>query len=174
MQAYVDAAAASNVAVDTTAPALTLPADIAREGTGPNGAVVNFAATASDNWDPNPTVTCTPPSGSTFPIGPTTVHCTAADATGNTAEGTFTVTILGASEQLSLLADALADIGGGSFSTQLTAANQHLALGQEQAACNTITAFANHVQAQTGKQLTETQANELLTAATRIKAVIDC
>jgi Alpha/beta hydrolase domain/HYR domain len=174
VQAYINAAAASSVAVDTTAPALTLPADTTQPATGPNGAVVTFVATASDNWDANPTVTCTPPSGSTFPIGRTTVHCTAADATGNTAEGTFTVTVLGASEQLTLLADALADIGGGSFSTQLTAANNHLALVKEHAACNTITAFANHVQAQTGKQLSEPQASELLTAATRIKAVINC
>ena len=61
VQAYVSAAAASNVAVDTPAPVLTLPADIEREATGPTGAVVDFAATGGDNWDLNPTVTCTPP-----------------------------------------------------------------------------------------------------------------
>jgi hypothetical protein len=37
--------------------------------------------------------TCTPASGSTFPIGVTTVTCTAADAAGNTATKSFTVTI---------------------------------------------------------------------------------
>src|SRR5262249_59177198 len=37
-------------------------------------------------------VVCSPPSGSTFPAGTTTVTCTATDAAGNTAQCTFTVT----------------------------------------------------------------------------------
>jgi hypothetical protein len=38
-------------------------------------------------------VICNPPSGSTFPIGTTTVPCSATDASGNTATGSFTVTV---------------------------------------------------------------------------------
>src|SRR5207248_3071590 len=37
--------------------------------------------------------TCNPVSGSTFPIGTTTVTCTAADAHGNVGTGSFTVTV---------------------------------------------------------------------------------
>ncbi|MBI3949729.1 MAG: Ig-like domain-containing protein [Acidobacteria bacterium] len=37
------------------------------------GAVANLTAIATDNSDLNPTVSCDPPSGSTFPIGTTTV-----------------------------------------------------------------------------------------------------
>jgi hypothetical protein len=38
-------------------------------------------------------VVCTPPSGSCFPIGVTTVTCTATDASGNTATCTFTISV---------------------------------------------------------------------------------
>jgi alpha/beta hydrolase family protein/HYR domain-containing protein len=93
VQAYINAAAASTVAVDTTPPVLTVPANITAEATGPSGAAVTFSATATDNWDPNPNVVCTPRSGSTFPLGLTTVQCTATDASGNAANGSFTVTV---------------------------------------------------------------------------------
>jgi len=39
-------------------------------------------------------------SGSQFPIGPTTVSCTASDAAGNKTSASFVVTVLGAHDQL--------------------------------------------------------------------------
>ena len=42
----------------------------------------------------NVSVVCTPPSGSTFPVGTTTVNCLATDACGNTTNCTFTVTVV--------------------------------------------------------------------------------
>jgi hypothetical protein len=58
------------------------------------GAVVNFTATATDNC-PNPTVSCTPASGSVFLVGMTTVTCRATDASTNTsASCTFEVTVV--------------------------------------------------------------------------------
>jgi hypothetical protein len=51
----------------------------------------SLAEAASDDRDPNPTVTCTPPSGSFFPVGTTTVNCQATDASGNIATGSFLV-----------------------------------------------------------------------------------
>jgi hypothetical protein len=78
---------------DTTAPTLTLPADKTVPASGPNGAEVSFTATANDIVDGSITPTCTPASGSTFPLGDTTVTCTATDAAGNTATSTFKVTV---------------------------------------------------------------------------------
>ena len=49
--------------------------------------------TATDDVDPAPTVGCTPPSGSAFDLGTTTVTCTATDATGNSSAATFDVTV---------------------------------------------------------------------------------
>ena len=81
--------------VDTTPPTLTLPADIGGvEATGPGGAVVNFRATATDLVDGPVTVSCSPASGSTFAVGTTPGDCSAADAHGNSASGTFDVTVV--------------------------------------------------------------------------------
>src|SRR5205823_3608950 len=54
---------------------------------------VSFTASAVDLVDGPVTVQCAPPSGSTFPLGTTTVTCTAIDAHGNTATATFTVKV---------------------------------------------------------------------------------
>jgi hypothetical protein len=48
---------------------------------------------ATDNCGPAPTVTCTPPSGSIFPAGTTTVTCTATDSSGNTATCSFPINV---------------------------------------------------------------------------------
>ena len=78
---------------DTVAPTMTLPAPMSVHATSKAGATVTFSPTATDAVDGSRPVTCTPPSGSVFPIGTTTVTCTATDASGNTATGTFTVTV---------------------------------------------------------------------------------
>jgi hypothetical protein len=79
---------------DTTAPTLSLPANITAEATSPSGAVVTFTATSSDIVDGSVPVTCTPASGSTFANNTTTtVQCTATDAHNNTAHGSFTVSV---------------------------------------------------------------------------------
>ena len=82
---------------DTTDPVLNLPANMTVPQSIPAGAVVNFSATATDETAPaNPVVTCVPPSGSTFPLGTTTVNCEATDDAGNTANGSFDVTVTAA------------------------------------------------------------------------------
>lgn len=78
---------------DTTAPELVLPADIAAGATSAAGAVVTYTASATDLVDGDVTVDCIPASGSTFGPGATTVNCTATDAAGNTATGSFKVTV---------------------------------------------------------------------------------
>ena len=81
--------------VDTVAPALTLPADITAEATSAAGAVVGYdAATATDLHPAAPAVACDLASGSTFPLGATTVTCSATDDAGNTATGAFRVTVI--------------------------------------------------------------------------------
>jgi hypothetical protein len=81
------------VSADVTPPVLTLPSNITAEATSASGAVVTYTASANDNVDGPVAVTCSPASGSTFPIGTTTVQCSATDAHGNTANGSFTVTV---------------------------------------------------------------------------------
>jgi hypothetical protein len=81
--------------VDTTPPALSLPDPITAEATGPQGASVSFSVTATDAVDPAPTVTCDHASGDTFPLGGTTVTCTASDHSGNTSPpGSFGISVV--------------------------------------------------------------------------------
>jgi hypothetical protein len=88
---------AFNVVVrDTTPPVLSgVPGDFTKLTPSATGAVVNYALpSAADSVDPSPTVTCSPPSGSTLPVGPSPVTCTASDAAGNSSAAVFTVTVL--------------------------------------------------------------------------------
>jgi len=87
-----DSATISYAVVDTTAPTLTV-ADKTVPATSDAGATVTFAPSATDAVDDTPSVECTPPSGSTFAIGTTTVSCSAEDDSGNVTTKTFTVTV---------------------------------------------------------------------------------
>jgi hypothetical protein len=94
---------------DTTPPTLNVPEDIVVQG-ATTGAQVRYTVTAQDNVDGTAilnennrliqdnvggsiTISCNPPSGSTFPVGDTEVQCTATDEAGNTATASFTVTV---------------------------------------------------------------------------------
>jgi X-Pro dipeptidyl-peptidase len=85
------AAVASGI-TDSVAPELHLPADITVNATGLT-TPVSYTATVTDDADPNPTINCLPASGSSFALGTTTVNCTGQDGGGNTATGSFTVTV---------------------------------------------------------------------------------
>jgi len=79
--------------VDSTAPTITCPGNITvTAAPGKKTAIVSYTVTAADNCLPV-TVTCTPPSGSSFPIGTTPVSCSAKDPSNNTASCGFTVTV---------------------------------------------------------------------------------
>ena len=78
---------------DTTAPILPPPPNIIVMAEGSAGTEVAFAPVATDAV--GCVVTTTPPSRSRFPLGVTTVQVTAGDAAGHTAEGSFTVTVVG-------------------------------------------------------------------------------
>ncbi|KAG2500170.1 hypothetical protein HYH03_001752 [Edaphochlamys debaryana] len=85
----------SPAAADHTAPVFTSKAlDINAEvGTSYDGVYVNVPTpNVRDDTDPRTSVSCNPTSG-TFPLGYTTVICTASDAAGNAASQSFTVTV---------------------------------------------------------------------------------
>src|SRR3954468_7738925 len=84
----------SIIVVDFTAPTVHVPADILREATSATGAVVEFTVTAEDAVDGPLDPRCVPASRSLFPIGTTTVNCSATDMHGNTGHAEFRVTIV--------------------------------------------------------------------------------
>jgi len=79
---------------DTTKPTVVIPSDVTVEATGPSGADVSYAVTASDIVGVDSLV-CSPFAAgtSTFPLGETVVTCTATDAAGNIGADSFTVTV---------------------------------------------------------------------------------
>lgn len=76
---------------DTTVPTLSLPDNIPVTATSPTP--VPYSASASDTVDTSVSANCLPTPGSTFGFGTTTVNCTATDDSGNSASGSFTVTV---------------------------------------------------------------------------------
>lgn len=79
---------------DTTAPVIPPISNVnANNDPGQCSAVVTFTLpTVTDNCS-TPTVVAVPPSGSTFPVGTTTVTVTATDACGNSSFTTFDVIV---------------------------------------------------------------------------------
>ncbi|WP_405190619.1 HYR domain-containing protein [Streptomyces anulatus] len=59
-----------------------------------DGARIEYTATATDPQDGALPVTCTPPPGSLFPVGTTTVTCSATDSAGNTGADTARFEVL--------------------------------------------------------------------------------
>jgi lysophospholipase L1-like esterase len=75
-----------------SAPTITCPASVAASTTGTTAQVAYQAPTVSGGQAPV-TVTCTPASGSSFPLGSTNVSCTASDSLNRQATCGFTVSV---------------------------------------------------------------------------------
>jgi len=79
---------------DTTAPTLSgTTARVVKAKKGAKKARVVFAVTAQDDKDASVPVSCTPRSGSRFPLGKTRVTCTAVDTSANSTTASFAVTV---------------------------------------------------------------------------------
>jgi hypothetical protein len=81
--------------VDPSQPTLTVPSGVTVQAGSPSGANVSYLASVSaSDPDGDPvSLTCAPPSGSSFPIGQTTVNCIAKDTHNKTVTGSFVVTV---------------------------------------------------------------------------------
>src|SRR5207302_2982167 len=78
--------------VDTTPPHLTAPAPQTIEATGPDGAPATVTCTATDLVSA-PTITYVR-TRATYPLGTTTVGCSAKDAAGNASSADTTITVV--------------------------------------------------------------------------------
>jgi hypothetical protein len=80
---------------DTEQPTISCPASktVIAARPGDPVVIVNYPAPAAADNCGLQNVVCTPPSGAAFPLGVTTVSCTATDTSGNTSACSFTVTV---------------------------------------------------------------------------------
>ncbi|GHH03856.1 kelch repeat-containing protein [Comamonas sp. JC664] len=99
---------------DTTPPALTCPANLQQTSDDASGAAVTFTLPEATDDVSTPTVTASPPSGSTFRHGSNTVTVTATDAAGNEARCTFQVTVQ--ATVISIAGGGCQSTGGGTAS----------------------------------------------------------
>lgn len=81
------------VVADVTPPQLNMPPDATLEAASASGAPHVFEVTATDEADSDVAIVCSAESGETFPLGTTTVVCTATDDSGNQAMDSFIVTV---------------------------------------------------------------------------------
>jgi CSLREA domain-containing protein len=81
---------------DAELPGIQCPQNLTRN-MGPNqgSAVVTYPPPLVNDNLPGAVATCAPPSGASFPLGVTTVSCSARDSIGNQASCSFTVTLVG-------------------------------------------------------------------------------
>jgi hypothetical protein len=173
--------------VDTTGPALTVPGPITAEATGPGGAVVEYEVSASDLVDGPVAASCTPASGSLLPLGTTTVHCSAEDATGNDGSATFDVLVEDTTEPvITVPADIVEEATGPSgaavdFSVTAVdlvdgavpvqcapASGSTFALGPNAVECTAEDAAGNVGHASFGVKVVDTTAPELTVPATAV------
>jgi len=171
-------ASQSVTVADNEPPSLGVPADFAVNATSPAGAVVTYAVTASDNVSVASSA-CNPASGTTFPIGSTSVTCVASDPSGNRASATFHVTVLSAQAQISNLETSVTNLAlsTGTTTSLLAKLNGALAAanaGDVATACASLQDFINQTRAQAGKKIAISDANTLSVAAQRIRAVLGC
>jgi hypothetical protein len=86
----------------------------------------------------------------------------------------FLVTILSPAQITSNLISEVAILNFQQGSNLLQNVLSSLSRGNTGAACNKLGAFINQVQAQTGKQLTAVQANQLIYSATDARSALGC
>jgi hypothetical protein len=136
----------------------------------------SWQATATDDLDPDPEVSCSHESGGfAFPIGSTTVTCSSTDFSGNTATASFHVRIKDAEEQLTDLAARLSELGAYSLPGSLeasiqTALRQHR--DHRRAACNALASFDRHVLP--GAVVPPELRDELVARTWRIQGTLTC
>jgi HYR domain len=155
------------------------PANITTDATGPSGATVTYPLpVVSDPDDTSPpAAVCTPASGSVFPIGTTTVTCTATDSKdlNSPVSTSFTITVEGAAAQLADLRQAVHGVGSGNGLASIVAiAQQQVSDGHPELACLTLTGFLIEIRTQTPWSIPPSTAAQLITDAERIMAVLGC
>jgi hypothetical protein len=159
---------------DIEPPKLTVPADFSVNATSPSGAVVTFALIATDNVGVT-SLTCDHNSGSTLPIGYSSITCVASDAAGNTTSKTFGVEVIGAQQQMGDLIQYVLSLGLPNGTTnplvnQLRAAVRD---GSSPQACTKMSDFSSMV-GKKGGNILEDDAIYMTTAAKRICNVMGC
>ena len=144
-------------------PVLDLPGDVTAEASGPDGAVVTYAASATDQSGGSVAIACNPVSGSVFPLGTTRVVCSATDASG-TSTGSFAVTVQVTYPSMTNLTNAWVRKAGvaAQLTAYLDAAARAEARGNLKAEASNLESYRTLIRAQAGKAISRDDAATLI------------
>jgi hypothetical protein len=141
--------------------------------TSPSGATVTFNPSVTDNVGVT-SLSCEPASGSLFPVGHTTVNCTASDKAGNTANDSFVVSVIGAHEQLFNLLQYVIGLNLPNGTSQPLVNQLRAAYSQDAyGACNKLSDFLSMVQKKSGNIPNDEKA-VMISEASRVMDATGC
>jgi hypothetical protein len=161
--------------LDVEAPVFGLAAQSLLEvnATSPSGATVSFNTSVTDNVRVT-ALSCAPASGSLFPVGHTTVTCTAGDAAGNTSSMSFSVSVIGAHEQLFNLLQYVIGLNLPNGTSQPLVNQLRAAYSQDAyGACNKMGDFVSMVQKKSGNIPNDEKA-VMISEASRVMDATGC
>jgi hypothetical protein len=168
--------------VDAELPVWDVPANIVEVATGLTGATVTYTATATDNVG-IVGETCSPGSGSEFPLGDTVVQCEASDAAGNQTSASFLVSIAVDGNSVSTLSSGISELelGNGveqSLLAELRQIERLLTDGNpdnDAAICDKLDEFLAKVEQRlTDGDISSANASLLTEFALALKALFGC
>jgi len=169
------ASSAQSVTVsDIDPPVISVPHDFSVDATSSSGAIASYAVSATDNVAVA-SAKCDPISGSQFPIGRTQVSCVASDAAGNSASGSFYVTVVGPEAQLTDLIHYILALGLPNGTTNPLVNQLRSAFGStsDGTACTKMNDFIAMV-SKKGSGIPDENAAYMLSEATRIATAMGC
>jgi HYR domain len=161
--------------LDKEAPVFGLAAGSLLEfnATSPSGAIVTFNTSVTDNVGVT-SLSCEPASGSLFAVGRKEVTCTASDAAGNTSHDSFTVSVIGAHEQLFNLLQYVIGLNLPNGTAQPLINQLRVAYSQDAAvACTKMADFLGMVQKKSGN-IPSDEKEIMVAEATRIMNAMGC
>jgi uncharacterized repeat protein (TIGR01451 family) len=166
---------------DVENPVISCPASQTLEPTCPSGAVATWTAPVGTDNCPGAVTTRTGPApGSVFPIGTTTVTYTVNDAHGHSASCSFTVTVKTVNQTIedlktSVNNSSLSPSNKGGLVSKLQAAQDALAAGHTNTACQKLADFINSVQNLISHgDISAAQGNAWISTASHIRNTLGC
>jgi hypothetical protein len=140
--------------------------------TSPSGAVVTYDPAATDNVGVT-SLLCEPASGSVFPVGSRTVSCTASDAAGNSASKSFSVSVIGAREQIANLIEIMRSRGLSNGTANPLISQLNAAYSEQENECKKMSDFIEMV-SKKSSGIDSDDAAYMVAEANRIKGALGC
>jgi len=166
---------------DVENPVISCPASQTLEPTCPSGAVATWTPPVGTDNCPGAVTTRTGPApGSVFPIGTTTVTYTVNDAHGHSASCNFTVTVKTVTQTIdglktSVNNSSLSPSNKGGLVSKLQAAEDALAAGHTNTACQKLADFINSTQNMISHgDISAAVGNAWISTAAHVRNTIGC